>query len=138
MLYPTGASQEKEPAEHYARYYREADVVAGDFHIIRKFMPGDLSGMIVITNTVTGDDIKGLADRGVIYLVTTTPELGGRSFGTNVMEAVFVCLLGKPPDNITPEDYLDLINKLKLEPRIEELNPLVKNSDTPVDEVSAR
>ncbi|MCD6309337.1 MAG: quinate 5-dehydrogenase [Candidatus Eremiobacteraeota bacterium] len=130
MLYPTGSVQEKEPAEKYARYYREADIVAGDFHLIRKFMPRDLSGMIVITNTVTPADIKDLAERDAMYLVTTTPEFGGRSFGTNVLEAVLVSLLGKAPDDIIPEDYNNLINKLGLKPRIEELNPLLGEVDT--------
>ncbi|MCL5036043.1 MAG: quinate 5-dehydrogenase [Chloroflexi bacterium] len=136
MLYPTGKTQDKAPSENYARYYREADIIAGDFHFIKKFMPDDLSGKIVITNTVTEKDIQDLAERGAIYLVTTTPEFGGRSFGTNVMEALFVCLLGKLPDKITPDDYLGIINKLELKFRVEELNQLLKKDDASKEAVS--
>lgn len=138
MLYPTGNKQIKESSGKYSHYYREADIIAGDFHLVRKYMPPDLAGKIIITNTVTVDDIKDLAGRGVKYLITTTPEFSGRSFGTNVMEAVFVCLLGKMPDDIVPDDYLSIINKLELKPRIEELNPATKEIDASPEAVPVK
>jgi hypothetical protein len=58
----------------------------------------------------------------VKMLVTSTPEIEGRSFATNVMDAVFVALTGRRPEEFTPSDYLDLINRLEIKPRVETLN----------------
>lgn len=122
MLYPTGGEQEKEPKAKHEKYYAGADIIAGDFLFIRRYMPKDMRGKWVLTNTVTKEDVEDLRQRGVEYLITTTPELGGRSFGTNVMEAVLVVLMGKPWDKIKADDYLNMLRKLHFKPRIEKLN----------------
>ena len=48
--------------------------------------------------------------------------MDGRSFGTNVLEAILLVLLDKDWDQVNPEDYLQLIRQLGLKPRIEQLN----------------
>ncbi|NPV28690.1 MAG: quinate 5-dehydrogenase [Firmicutes bacterium] len=119
-LYPTGAKQEEVTAK-YERYYLDADIIAGDFHFIRRYMPPKLPGKIVITNTVTRDDVELLRERGAAVLVTTTPEFGGRSFGTNVLEGVLISLLGKTTAEVTPEDYSALLDRIGFKPRVEYL-----------------
>ncbi|TYP58747.1 quinate 5-dehydrogenase [Thermosediminibacter litoriperuensis] len=121
MLYPTGEKQENSKSM-YGRFFEEADVIAGDFHYIKRYMPPKIPGKVIITNTVTSEDVKMLAERGASMLVTTTPELEGRSFGTNVMEAVLVSLSQKPYKELTPRDYEELLDKLAFLPRIEKLN----------------
>jgi hypothetical protein len=118
FIYPVGKQQDKPPEERHTRYYDEAEIIAGDYHFIRKFMPARMDGKVVITNTVTADDLVDLAARGVSYLVATTPEFRGRSFGTNVLEAALLVLLGKAWAEVTPDDYLGLIRQLDLKPRI--------------------
>ena len=56
--------------------------------------------------------LRPLRERGVGYLVTTTPELNGRSFGTNVMEGVLVAVIGKRPEEITPQEYEEAIDAI--------------------------
>lgn len=85
-------------------------------------MPDDLSGKIIITNTVTAKNIEEMKERNVAYLVTSTPEFSGRSFGTNVMEAMLISILGKKWNDVVPSDYLELISKLGFKPRIERLS----------------
>jgi hypothetical protein len=116
-LYPTGKKQETVNIK-YEYYYQHNDIIAGDFHFIRKYMPPELPGKIIITNTVTKDDLELLRERGVRVLVTTTPEMQGRSFGTNVLEGVLISLLGKGVDEVQPEDYNGLLDRLQLKPRI--------------------
>ncbi|MCL4423939.1 MAG: quinate 5-dehydrogenase [Firmicutes bacterium] len=120
-LYPTGEKQEKTNPK-YAHYYHENEIIAGDFHFIRRYMPEDLKGKTIITNTVTSKDVEELRRRGVALLVTTTPELNGRSFGTNVMEGVLIALAKKPWKDMTPADYLNLLEKVNFRPRVEKLN----------------
>lgn len=120
-LYPTGSAQESITPKH-TKYYLEADVIAGDFHFIRKHMPEKLDGKAIITNTVTTHDVETLKSRGVTTLITTTPELNGRSFGTNVMEGVLVVLAGKRPEEIAAEEYNHLLDQVGFYPRVEQLN----------------
>ncbi|MCL6447294.1 MAG: quinate 5-dehydrogenase [Armatimonadetes bacterium] len=120
MLYPTGKKQEvqdEEKIKKYGHYYQEAGVIAGDYHLVRRYMPA-LNGQTIITNTTTADDVKFLKEKGAGCLVTTTPEFAGRSFGTNVIEGVLVAILQKRWEEIAPEEYLDLLRRLDFRPRI--------------------
>ena len=121
-LYPLGEEQEKEPSKKYSRFYEEADIIAGDFIQVWSHLPDDLSGKIIITNTTTARNVEELQKRNLHILVTTTPRLAGRSFGTNVMEAVCRCLVDKPDDQITSADFLDLIERIPLKPQVHVLD----------------
>jgi len=115
MIYPTGERQESVRPKH-VRFFEWADVIAGDFHYIRRSMPQRMDGKVVITTTTTLEDVALLQERGVSMLVTTTPELNGRSFGTNVMEAALIALSGKRPEDMQPEDYLNMLRQLGWKP----------------------
>ena len=121
-FYPHGSAQDKAPEPKWTKYYEEADVLAGDFVSIRAHMPDDLSGKIVVTNTTTARNVEELQERNLHILVTTTPRFEGRSFGTNVMEATLLALMDKPQSEVTSADFLDLIERIPLEPNIEVLN----------------
>jgi hypothetical protein len=118
FFYPTGKKQDRPPQPKYPEYYAEADIIAGDFHFMRQFMPARLDGKLVLTNTLTERDIDELRSRGVARLVTTTPNFGGRSFGTNVLEAALLASLGKRWEDVTPEDYANSLARMELRPRV--------------------
>jgi hypothetical protein len=120
FLYPTGSKQEHATPK-YAKYYQDADIIAGDFLFIKKYMPFGLKDKIVVTNTVTAADIEELKAKGVTLLITSTPEFSGRSFGTNVMEALLVSFSSKKPTELRDEDYLKLLKDLHFEPRVVKL-----------------
>jgi hypothetical protein len=120
LLYPTGSKQETATPK-YAKYYEEADIIAGDFLYIKKYMPFGLKNKIVVTNTVTAADIEELKQKGVSLLVTSTPEFKGRSFGTNVMEALLVSFSGRKPSELREEDYMKLLKDMNFEPRVVKL-----------------
>jgi hypothetical protein len=122
FFYPTGKKQEKPPEPKYPQYYEEAEIIAGDFHFMRQFMPERLDGKIVLTNTVTQTNVEELAARGIKTLITTTPEIAGRSFGTNVLEAALLALLGKAWSDVVPGDYERLLRELRLKPRVVQLD----------------
>lgn len=108
-----------------ARHFEWADIIAGDFHFIRRNLPATgrpLEGKTVITNTTTEADIELLRSRGLYRLITTTPRVEGRSFGTNVMEAALVALTGKPADEVTRDDYLRLLERINWRPEVEILS----------------
>lgn len=114
MLYPTGEAQtEIKNSPMHRRLFEENDVIAGDFLLIRRYLPADLRGKTILTNTVTPADIELLRERGAAQLITTTPEFEGRSFGTNVMEGLFAAL-----GATTPDDYRVLLDSLDWQPRV--------------------
>ena len=115
-LYPTGKEQEQVLGKH-EKYYQEANIIAGDFHYIRRHLPANLPGKTILTNTVTQEDITLLQDRGAKALITTTPELEGRSFGTNVLESILVALSGAQSP-LGEEQYNQLLQKINFTPRV--------------------
>lgn len=119
-LYPTGEKQD-EHVPKYEKFYHWATVVAGDCHYVKRHMPDGMDGKIVVTNTTTPEDVEFFRRQGVKYLVTTTPVLDGRSFGTNMMEAALVAVSGKGRP-LTWEEYEELLEKLHFEPQLQELN----------------
>lgn len=121
-LYPLGSEQDKPPQPKWTKYYQRSQVIAGDFLQIRQYMPDDLTGKIIVTNTTTPRNVEELKKRNLHILVTVTPRLEGRSFGTNVMEATLLALMDKPQSEVTQADFLELINRIPLEPNIEVLN----------------
>ncbi|MBT9158345.1 MAG: hypothetical protein DDT36_01351 [Firmicutes bacterium] len=119
-LYPTGPDQER-TVRRGEQYFRQNSIIAGDFHIIRRYLPDGLQDKVVVTNTVTESDILWLEQKGARLLVTTTPEFAGRSFGTNVMEALLVALSGQQNAGLSAEQYEVLLDRLDFKPRVVEL-----------------
>jgi hypothetical protein len=119
-LYPTGESQH-EWTPKWGRYYRWASVIAGDCHYVKRYMPRDLKGKIVVTNTTTQADTDRFKESGVRYLVTSTPVIGGRSFGTNMMEAALVAAadLKRP---LSRQEIKAYIERMGMRPQLQQLN----------------
>ncbi len=120
ILYPTGEKQE-EIVPKYERHYQENAIVAGDWLYIKRNMPDDLSGKVIVTNTITPEDVELLRQRGVAYLVTGTMSLDGRTFGTNMMEAALIALSGKGRE-LTHAELDALLDELGFVPEIVKLN----------------
>ncbi len=119
-LYPTGEKQNVRTPK-WEKYYQWATVVAGDCLYIKRNMPDDMKGKVIVTNTTTPEDVELFKQCGVKYLITTTPVMDGRSFGTNMMEAALVAISGKGRALTWPE-LTELLDKLGFEPQLQELN----------------
>jgi len=119
-LYPTGEKQEKSVPK-WEKYYAWASVIAGDCLYIKRHMPDRLDGKIIVTNTTTEADVEMFKQAGIRYLVTSTPVLEGRSFGTNMMEAALVAVSGKNR-KLTSQEYAELLDQLGFKPQLQQLN----------------
>lgn len=120
MIYPTGESQEIITPK-YKKWFNFGSVIAGDFLYIRKHLPENLSGKMIVTNTTTAADIDLLRQRGLKYLATTTPIFDGRSFGTNMLEAALTAYAGKGRI-LTQAELTGLIDELNIKPTLQKLN----------------
>jgi hypothetical protein len=119
-IYPTGEKQEKRQPK-WGKYYQWATVIAGDCHYIKRYMPDQLEGKVVVTNTTTSEDVELFRQVGIKYLITSTPVFDGRSFGTNMMEAALIAASGKGR-KLTYEELNQLLSQLGLLPQLQELN----------------
>ncbi len=120
-VYPTGEKQEqRQPKWH--KYYHWATVIAGDCHYIKRHLPTEgMEGKVIVTNTTTPADQEMFRQAGIQYLITTTPILDGRSFGTNMMEAALVAAAGKGR-RLTVEELNALLDEIGFEPQLHVLS----------------
>ena len=115
MIFYGSDGAEHEPK--YTKYFAESDLIAGDFLFMRKYMPTDLSGKTIVTNTTTEDNIALLKERGVKRIITTTPRFDGRSFGTNMNEAMLTAYAGRRR-RLSDDELNALIDELEIRPTL--------------------
>jgi len=120
FLYPTGEKQEKIDPK-FGAWYAWATVICGDCLYIKQHMPDRLDGKVIVTNTTTPADVEAFRQRGVRYLVTSTPRLEGRSFGTNMMEAALVAIADKGR-TLTTDELEEMLIQLDFKPTLQRLS----------------
>lgn len=119
-IYPVGEKQEICNPK-YEKYYQWANVIAGDCHYVKRHMPYRLDGKVVATNTTTAEDVELFRQAGIKYLVTSTPVLDGRSFGTNMMEAALIAVAGKNR-KLTYAELSEMLDQIGYQPTLQALN----------------
>lgn len=119
-IYPTGEKQEKRVPK-WEKYYQWATVFAGDCHYVKSHMPYRVDGKVIATNTTTPEDVELFRQAGIKYLVTSTPVLDGRSFGTNMMEAALIAAAGKGR-KLTCAELRQMLDLLGFQPQLQQLN----------------
>jgi predicted amino acid dehydrogenase len=122
-LYPVGLEQDLRSLRG-VKVFDQAHIIAGDYAYIRRFAPENLRGKTVITNSLSAADVQNLEERGVESLITITPPFGDEHpfVGSNVIEAILASFIDRPPAEITEDDYLNLVARGELEPRVTVLN----------------
>ncbi len=115
MIFYGSDGAEHEPK--YVKYFEESDLIAGDFLFMRKYMPKNLSGKTIVTNTTTEENIALLKERGAKMVITSTPRFDGRSFGTNMNEAMLTAYAGKGR-RLSDSELNQLIDELKISPSV--------------------
>jgi hypothetical protein len=118
MIFYGSDGAEHEPK--YTKYFEESDLIAGDFLFMRKYMPKDVSGKTIVTNTTTEENIDLLKERGAKTVITTTPRFDGRSFGTNMNEAMLTAYAGKGR-RLSDDELNELIDTLGIKPTVLQL-----------------
>jgi len=118
IFYGSGGTEHK---PKYQRYWEQSDLIAGDFMFMRKYMPNDITAKTIITNTTTVENVELVRERGARMIITTTPRFEGRSFGTNMMEAMLTAYAGQGRP-LSDAELNELIDELDLRPSVQRLN----------------
>src|SRR5262249_25341180 len=114
-VYPTG-KQQKQRVVRAPQHYHWAEVIAGDGHLVRRFLPDRMEAQTVILNTVRRDPVELFRQCGIRRVITTTPEFNGQSFGTNVMEGVLLTIMRGRGIEPTPDQYMSSLAELGWRP----------------------
>ena len=97
---------------------QKATVVVAPYSQLESMTLEELGGKIIVTSAISEDRLKFLKDNGVEAIIDGTPHVLDRVVGLNIIDAMIIAHLGKPPEEILYDDYFEIIENLKVVPRI--------------------
>jgi predicted amino acid dehydrogenase len=95
-----------------------ATVVVAPVHDLDDFDREDLAGKTIVTSTVSDERIAKLRDKGVAMVVDGSPLLFDHVIAPSLLDAMIIAATGKRPGELLEDDYLEILTRLEVEPRI--------------------
>jgi len=115
-------------ANRIAAEVAKSHVIVGTFHELKEVGNAkNLAGKTVITSAVDDTRLAFFKQCKVNLVVDVSPQLFDRVVGTNVIEAMILAALGKPPESVSDDDFAEIIDELDIKPRL--LHPTGKFRD---------
>ncbi|MBL8329829.1 MAG: dehydrogenase [Rubrivivax sp.] len=97
----------------------KSHVIVGTFHELKEVgTPANLDGKTIITSAVDDDRLAFFRQCKVNLVIDVSPQLFERVVGTNVIEAMILAALGKPQEEISDDDFTEIIDELDIKPRL--------------------
>ncbi|MEI6498955.1 MAG: hypothetical protein WCO23_03255 [bacterium] len=115
-LYPTGKKQLVHNPTKFKNHFDWADLIAGDYLYIDRYMPSCLEDKVIVTNTTTIENRERMFRAGLKAVITTTPTINGRSPGTNAYEALLATILRRNNRPISDKSLRGIIRQLEIGP----------------------
>lgn len=117
-FYPKGWTGDEWKPLLLNRPFERSEIIVGDYSYIRHYTPSMIPNKVVITDTIDEGGVALLKKRGVRTIITTVPELFKQRVDINVLQALFTAHLEKRPQEITENDYMELIDRSNIVPRV--------------------
>ncbi len=97
----------------------KSHVIVGTFHELKEVGTADnLAGKTVITSAVDDERMAWFTRHRVNLVIDVSPKLFPRVVGTNVIEAMILAALGKPHEQVSDDDFTEIIDELAIQPRL--------------------
>jgi len=97
----------------------KAHLIVGTFAEIKEVgSPRNLAGKTVITSAVDDERLSWFRQCKVNLVIDVSPKLFDRVVGVNVIEAMVLAALGKPPEAVSDDDFIEILDELDLQPRL--------------------
>jgi predicted amino acid dehydrogenase len=100
------------------RAMQDATVIVAPVHELDAFGLEELSGKTILTSTASDARIARLRKKGVSVVIDGAPALFGHVLDPSILDAMIIAALGKEPDDLLEDDYLEIIAGLAIEPRV--------------------
>lgn len=97
---------------------KDAHVIVGSIGDLETFTDKELDGKTIITSRVSDWALDWFKSRKVAMVVDYSPWLEDRPLGVNIMEAMISAALDRTPEQLGMDDFLEVIQRLGIEPRI--------------------
>lgn len=95
-----------------------ATVVVAPVNELEDFDREDLAGKTVVTSTVSDERLARLGEKGVAMVVDGSPFLLEHVIAPSLLDAMIIAAAGKRPEELLEDDYLEILTRLEVEPRI--------------------
>ena len=97
----------------------KSHVIVGTYAEIKQIgSPANLAGKTVITSAVDDQRLAFFTHCKVNLVVDVSPQLFERVVGVNVIEAMILATLGKPHEEVSDDDFTEILDELKIVPRL--------------------
>jgi predicted amino acid dehydrogenase len=97
----------------------KSHVIVGTFHELKQVgSPANLEGKTVITSAVDDERLAFFKHCKVNLVIDVSPQLFERVVGTNVIEAMILASLDKPAEEVSDDDFNEILDELKVQPRL--------------------
>ena len=97
----------------------KAHLIVGTFAEIKEVgSPDNLAGKTVITSAVDDERLAWFRQCKVNLVIDVSPKLFDRVVGVNVIEAMILAALGKPPEEVSDDDFIEILDELEIQPRL--------------------
>ncbi len=78
----------------------------------------NLAGKTLITSAVDDERLAYFTKCKVNLVIDVSPKLFDRVVGVNVIEAMILAALGKPPEQVSDDDFSEILDELDIKPRL--------------------
>ncbi len=97
----------------------DAHVVVGTFAELKAVGNAtNLAGKTVITSAVDDERQAFFRQCKVNLAIDVSPKLFDRVVGINTIEAMILAALGKPPEEVSDDDFAEILDELQIVPRL--------------------
>jgi predicted amino acid dehydrogenase len=97
----------------------EAHVVVGTFAELKAVGNAtNLASKTVITSAVDDERLKFFKQCKVNLVIDVSPKLFEKVVGINTLEAMILAKLGMPPEEVSDDEFVEILDELKIAPRL--------------------
>ncbi|MBH9551364.1 dehydrogenase [Inhella gelatinilytica] len=97
----------------------KAHVVVGTFAELKTVgNAGNLAGKTLITSAVDAERLKFFKQCKVNLVIDVSPKLFDQVIGINVLEAMILAAVGKAPEEVSDDDFTEILDELHVKPRL--------------------
>ena len=94
-------------------------VIVGTFAELKAVgNPANLAGKTVITSAVDDERLAYFKLCKVNLVIDVSPKLFDQVVGINTIEAMMLAAIGKSPEEVSDDDFVEMIDELKITPRL--------------------
>ena len=97
----------------------KSHVIVGTFAELKAVgNASNLAGKTLITSAVDDERMAFFTKCKVNLVIDVSPKLFDRVVGINTIEAMMLAALGKPPEQVSDDDFAEMLDELNIKPRL--------------------